>query len=70
MGVYEGRGNLSKAMKTLLTRWADARMEWNDSRAVEFEQKFLQPLEVDLRSAVGAMDHMAVLLAKIRQECQ
>lgn len=70
MGVYEGRGTLSKAIKTLQMQWADTRMEWRDAQAAEFEKRYLIPLESDLRSAVGAMDHMAVLLSRIRQACE
>ena len=70
MGVYEGRGTLSKSLKALETRWAETRMDWSDSRAVDFEKRFLEPMKLDLRSAVSAMDHMAVLLSKIRHECE
>ena len=70
MGVYEGRGTLGKAMKQLENRWLDAKMTWVDARSHEFEQRFLVPLEAELRNAVAAMDHMATLLSKIHQECE
>ena len=28
MGVYEGRGQLSKSIKELLLRWNETRMSW------------------------------------------
>jgi hypothetical protein len=70
MGVYEGRGTLSKALKQLETQWAEAKASWDDPRSREFEERFLMTLELDLRSAVSAMDQMAVLLSRIRQECE
>ena len=70
MGVYEGRGTLSKALKTLQLQWQETRMDWRDSQAVEFEKRYLVQIESDLRSAVGAMDHMAVLLSRIKQACE
>jgi len=69
MGVYEGRGALSKALKQLENKWAETKMSWDDCRAREFEDRFLVPLQQDLRNAVGAMDQLAVLLTRIRSEC-
>jgi len=70
MGVFEGRGTLSKALKQLLLRWQEARTSWNDAASVHFEKKFLDPLEADLRQAVSAMDHMAAVLAQARRDCE
>jgi hypothetical protein len=69
MGIYEGRGSLAKALKQLDARWQEAKMSWDDSRSRDFEQRVLEPLHMDLRSAVSAMDQMAVLLTKIKSEC-
>ena len=70
MGVYEGRGQLAKSVKQLMLRWTETRGDWNDSAAEGFEKKFLEPLEIDLRTAVSAMDHMATLLNQVRRDCQ
>lgn len=70
MGVYEGRGTLTKALKQLEAHWGETLSEWDDSRAREFEQRFLFPLRSDVMMAVSAMDHMAALLNKIEKECE
>jgi len=70
MGVYEGRGQLAKAYKNLVMKWQETRSGWTDAAAVQFEKKFLEPLEVDLRNAGGAMDHMATILSQIRRDCE
>lgn len=70
MGLYEGRGTLAKALKTLETRWAETVAEWDDVRAREFEARYLAPLRSELINAVSAMDHMAVLMSKIQKECE
>lgn len=70
MGVHEGRGTLARAMKDLLTRWAETRAQWNDENAKRFEQERLLNFEHDLRAAVGAMDAMSVLLQQIRRDCE
>ena len=70
MGVYEGRGQLSKGMKQLQLRWLEAKSSWDDAASAHFEKKFLEPLEADLRTAVTAMDHMAAVLVQARRDCQ
>jgi len=70
MGVHEGRGQLSKAMKELLLRWSEVRMNWDDAVSRGFEDRYLAPLQMDLRNAVAAMDHMAILLQQARRDCE
>lgn len=70
MGVYEGRGQLTKAFKNLQLRWTDAKSNWDDAASKHFEETFIVPIEMDLKNAVGAMDHMAAILAQVRKDCQ
>ena len=70
MGVYGGRGQLSRAIKLLQARWIDTKTGWDDAASAHFEKKFLEPLEADLRTAETAMDHMAAVLNQIRRDCQ
>jgi len=70
MGVYEARGSIAKAMKDLMLRWSETKTDWNDAASARFEKDFLQGLEQDLRTAVAAMDHMAVLLQAARHDCE
>lgn len=70
MGVYEGRGGLTKATRELLLRWQDTKSNWQDAVADQFEKKYLEMLEKDVKTAVGAMDQMAALLSRIRNDCQ
>jgi hypothetical protein len=70
MGVHEGRGKLTKAMKELMFRWTETRSVWNDAMARQFEERYITPLQIDLKNAVSAMDHMSGLLQQIRHECR
>lgn len=70
MGVYEGRGGLTKSTRELLLRWQDTKANWQDAVADQFEKKYLEMLEKDVKTAVGAMDQMAALLSRIRNDCQ
>ena len=69
MGVYEGRGRLAKAMKDLQLRWHEAQQEWNDPVSQAFEKDHLIPFEMDIRSAITAMDHMAQVLSQAKADC-
>lgn len=70
MGVYEGRGQLGKSIKELLNVWMDTKTTWRDANADRFEKRHLQPLEMDLRTAVSAMDLMSQLLSTIKRDCE
>ena len=70
MGLYEGRGNLNKGLKDLMMRWQSTKQDWHDIVASEFEKKYLEPLEMALRTAVSSMDQMAQTLSKIDRDCK
>jgi hypothetical protein len=70
MGVYEGRGQLGKAMKDLATRWGDTKVQWDDAVSHALENEYLVPLEIDVRNALSAMDQMAIVLTQVRRDCE
>ncbi|HEX2972331.1 MAG TPA: hypothetical protein VHP11_08350 [Tepidisphaeraceae bacterium] len=70
MGVYEGRAQLTKAMKQLRLQWTQTTSEWHDTMSKDFEEKHLLTLEMDLKSALSAMDHMATLLQQAHRDCE
>jgi hypothetical protein len=69
MGVYEGRGALGKGIKDLTLRWAEVKVDWDDPVSHALENDFLLPLEMDLRNALAAMDHLAIVLQQVRKDC-
>lgn len=70
MSLVEARGQLTKAFRDLTNRWMQVRGDWNDARAQYFEEQYLRPLEIEIRKATAAMDHMNVVLNKITQDCE
>ena len=70
MGVYEGRGQLARAWKDLMSRWGATRSAWKDAVSQEFQERFLAPLEHELRNATSAMDLAGQILNQIRQDCR
>ncbi len=69
MGIYEGTGQLAKAVRELLRRWEETKMSWEDAQARQFEEKYLVPVQMHARQAAGAMAQMSALLDQIRTEC-
>lgn len=70
MGLHEARGMLAKGMKDLGNRWRETKTNWDDSQSEQFEKRYLEALEADMRMAMNAMDHMAVVLAQIERDCE
>lgn len=70
MSLVESKGALSKAARDLSARWNDVKGVWADAQSLEFEKRYLFLIEQDVRSALGAMDHMNQVLQKIENDCE
>jgi hypothetical protein len=70
MGLQESRGKISRSVQDLMAIWSSTQVHWNDGNSQKFEEKFLKPLEMDVRVATAAMDEMASLLSQIKRECE
>jgi hypothetical protein len=69
MGVYEGRGQIAKGIKDLMTRWSETRRDWDDVMSQALERDHLMPLESDARNTLGAMEHIAQILSQVKRDC-
>ncbi len=70
MGLQESRGKITRSIQDLMALWASTQVHWNDANSEQFDKKYLQPLQMDVRVAAAAMDEMASLMSKIRRECE
>jgi len=70
MSLVESRGQISKAMRDLESRWGHVRESWDDAQADAFEQQYMLEFQVLVRKTVAAMDHMNVVLNKIVKDCE
>jgi hypothetical protein len=69
MGVDDSRGLLSRAIKDLNSAWLETRASWDDAVAIEFEEVNLAPLQLDVKSAMSAIDQASKLLHQVRRDC-
>jgi hypothetical protein len=69
MSLDVGRYRIMTAHKTLLERWEETRLVWQDSVRAEFDRDHLEPLAPMLATTLGAIDQLAQVLGRLRQEC-
>ena len=50
-------------------RWEETRIVWNDSVLAEFAKDHLEPIEPAVLTTLGAIDRLAQVLIRLRQEC-
>ena len=70
MSLTDSSGALSRATKDLFARWNDVKTVWDDAQSEEFEKAFIVQIEQDVRSALGALDHMNQVIQKIQHDCE
>ena len=70
MGLQESRGKVSRSMQDLMALWASTQVHWNDGNSQAFDDRYLKPLQMDVRVATAAMDEMASLLTTIKRQCE
>lgn len=69
MSLDVGRYRLMSAHKAVLQRWEETRLVWQDMVREEFAKEHLDPLTPTLLATLGAIDQLAQVMGRIRQEC-
>jgi len=69
MSLRTGMHRLQECTTIFEHRWVAAREQWADRRAGDFEARYIEPLTPATRAAVGAMEQMAEVTSRARQEC-
>ncbi|AGA30369.1 hypothetical protein [Singulisphaera acidiphila] len=64
-----GSARLTFTQKALRECWDDVKQQWSDQVSRDFEKNHLLPLDHQTSSAIRAMDKIAEVLHKIRQDC-
>jgi hypothetical protein len=69
MSLTSAAVDLSNALKTATLAWEEAKTGWKDAVSRDFESNQWTPLEGHTRTAIGAMDRLAPILAKALRDC-
>jgi len=70
MSLKASKAKLGRAGKDLSTHWDETCGKWRDSKAEEFEARFITPLPDSISSAMAIIDELDAVLAKIRKDCE
>ena len=70
MSASDSRAKLALAAKKLLADWQRVREAWRDENCLEFDKKYVSPLEANVRAAVVAMERMAAMIDKAQHDCR
>lgn len=69
MSLSSARAKIGTAHRQLLVDWERTRDSWDDAASQAFARNHVEPLEHAVRSAIGAIEHMAEVLERVRREC-
>ncbi len=64
-----GIGRLQRETKRLREQWQQAKLDWQDQSAREFEQKFLQPLVPIVKLSLAAIYELDEIVQDADKAC-
>jgi len=70
MSTRSSAANLAQAMKDLSLAWQETRSQWRDTKAIEFDDQYLEVLPQHVARAASAMEEIEALLKKVRNACE
>ena len=65
-----GAAKMGTAHKTMRLHWEATKEEWQDANCRNFEERFLDPLEPQLHSAMEAIARLSEILNRAERECE
>ena len=70
MNLGGARIRMDSLTRELLRSWEDTRTAWRDSKAQEFEARYLPELSTRVEKAGAAIEKLEALLNRIRGDCE
>ena len=70
MSLGASRARLAALTKELVVKWGYTREAWQDTKSLEFERQYITELAADVDSALGVIDQLDKLAAKMRSDCE
>jgi hypothetical protein len=60
---------LHDSLEALQARWELTQTLWADNVRQDFEEEYVAPIPPEVRSTLEAMERLATVLHRLRQEC-
>ena len=70
MSTQGSSSQLEAAWRDLAAAWQHVSDDWRDTRAKEFEQRYLESLPNLIMTARRAIEDMDALLRRMRHDCE
>jgi len=70
MSLSGSRSRLAAISKELALRWKETTNDWHDSKAREFEQRYLSELLARVEKTVGVIEKLDQVLSNVRSDCE
>ena len=70
MSMAGSKARLVGLTKELSLKWEDTKNYWRDSKAQEFERKYLQELFAGVDKTIGVVEKLDELLKKVQNDCE
>ncbi|HVA47772.1 MAG TPA: hypothetical protein VNH11_15495 [Pirellulales bacterium] len=64
-----GAGRLQDATKTVRLHWEETKEVWNDARRVDFDTKYMEPIEPQVRMTLDKLRRLSQVFHQACQEC-
>jgi hypothetical protein len=70
MSLSGSRSRLSALTMELSGHWQQTKNSWRDAKSLEFERRYLEELFVRVDRAIGVMEKLDEVLAKVKKDCE
>lgn len=70
MSAAGARRKIEDGHKVLQQHWQRSWSSWQDSKRHEFGRTYIEPIEPAVRSAVLALEKLALAIAQARRDCE
>ena len=70
MNISSNGKLLASATKDLSARWSETTDAWKDTKAREFEKRYLAELISSVERAVPVFDDLDKLVSRVRSDCE
>ena len=70
MSLGASRNQLMTVTKLLAGQWQQTRNHWLDAKSQEFDRRYMEALQAQVTAALGAIEKLDKVLAKVRSDCE
>lgn len=70
MSLSGSRSRLAAISKELALRWSETTNDWNDTKAQEFERRYLSDLLARVEKTVAVVEKLEQVLSTVRSDCE